>query len=69
MTTVGIVGLGYVGLPLAIEFGKKFKTVGYDLNGEKVEQYRNYVDPAGEVSTDELRAAHMLTATTDAGAL
>jgi UDP-N-acetyl-D-glucosamine/UDP-N-acetyl-D-galactosamine dehydrogenase len=65
MTTVGVVGLGYVGLPLAVEFGKKFKTVGYDLSAEKVGHYRNHVDPTGEVSSDELRAARLLAATTD----
>ncbi|HLF22874.1 MAG TPA: NAD(P)-binding domain-containing protein, partial [Burkholderiales bacterium] len=69
MTTVGVVGLGYVGLPLAVEFGKKYKTIGFDLSEEKVKQYRRYVDPTGEVSSDELRAATLLTATTDAAAL
>ena len=69
MTTVGVVGLGYVGLPLAVEFGKKFKTIGFDLSKEKIEQYRKHVDPTGEVSSEELRAAHLLTPTTDAAAL
>jgi UDP-N-acetyl-D-galactosamine dehydrogenase len=69
MITVGVVGLGYVGLPLAVEFGRKFKTIGYDLSAEKVRHYRDHIDPTGEVSTDELRAAHLLTATTDASAL
>jgi UDP-N-acetyl-D-glucosamine/UDP-N-acetyl-D-galactosamine dehydrogenase len=69
MTTVGVVGLGYVGLPLAVEFGKKFQTVGFDLSTDKVEHYRRYVDPTGEVSSDELRAARLLTPTTDPAAL
>jgi UDP-N-acetyl-D-glucosamine/UDP-N-acetyl-D-galactosamine dehydrogenase len=69
MTTVGVVGLGYVGLPLAVEFGKRFKTVGFDLSAEKVKHYREHVDPTGEVSPDELRAAHLLTPTTDPAAL
>jgi UDP-N-acetyl-D-galactosamine dehydrogenase len=69
MTTVGVVGLGYVGLPLAVEFGKKFKTIGFDLSAEKVGHYRNHVDPTGEVSSDELRAAGLLTATADPSAL
>ncbi len=62
---IAIVGLGYVGLPLAVEFGKKFKTVGFDLSAEKVAAYRNYIDPTGEVSTDDLRAATQLTCHTD----
>src|SRR2546423_7180149 len=66
---VAVVGLGYVGLPLAVEFGKKFSTIGFDLSAEKVDAYRRNVDPTGEVSTDELRAASKLVPTTDAAAL
>jgi UDP-N-acetyl-D-galactosamine dehydrogenase len=65
MSTVAVVGLGYVGLPLAVAFGKKFRTVGFDLNAGKVENYRRHVDPTGEVSGEELRAATQLTVTTD----
>jgi len=68
-TTVAVVGLGYVGLPLAVEFGKHFRTIGFDLSENKVEAYRRHEDPTGEVSGDELRAAHKLVPTTDAGAL
>ena len=39
MTTIAVIGLGYVGLPLAVEFGKKQKTVGFDLHQEKVDAY------------------------------
>jgi len=63
--SVGVVGLGYVGLPLAVEFGKKVRTVGFDLSTEKVAAYRGHVDPTGEVSTEDLKAARMLEATTD----
>lgn len=69
MHTVAVVGLGYVGLPLAVEFGKLGPTIGFDLSKQKVESYRNFVDPTGEVSTDELRAAKNLEATTDPTAL
>jgi len=55
MTTIAVVGLGYVGLPLAVEFGKKYATIGFDLSAEKVAAYKKHVDPTGEVSTDELR--------------
>jgi UDP-N-acetyl-D-mannosaminuronate dehydrogenase len=41
MSVVAVVGLGYVGLPLAVEFGKKFRTIGYDLSAEKVANYRH----------------------------
>src|SRR5467141_4919487 len=65
MSIVAIVGLGYVGLPLAVAFGKAFRTIGFDLSAEKVESYRRYIDPTGEVSREELRAATQLTVTTD----
>src|SRR6266853_1416204 len=65
MNTVAVVGLGYVGLPLAVAFGKKLRTIGFDLSAEKVESYRRHVDPTGEVSGEELRAATRLTVTTD----
>lgn len=62
---IAVVGLGYVGLPLAVEFGKKYPTVGVDLSSEKVASYRNFCDPTGEVSSDDLRAATLLTCHTD----
>jgi UDP-N-acetyl-D-galactosamine dehydrogenase len=45
MSVVAVVGLGYVGLPLAVEFGKKMTTIGYDLSVEKIEHYRKFCDP------------------------
>ena len=68
-TTIAVVGLGYVGLPLAVEFGKKFKTLGFDLSAQKIAAYSRHVDPTGEVSTDELRAAVHLQFSTDARCL
>jgi len=62
---IAVVGLGYVGLPLAVEFGKKYSTVGFDLSSDKVAAYRDFVDPTGEVSSDDLRAATQLTCHTD----
>lgn len=64
-SVVAVVGLGYVGLPLAVEFGKKYETIGYDLSEAKVASYRNFCDPTGEVSGDNLRAATSLSVTTD----
>ncbi|TAJ76984.1 MAG: nucleotide sugar dehydrogenase [Gallionellaceae bacterium] len=62
---IAVVGLGYVGLPLAVEFGKIFPTVGLDLSEEKIAAYRNYIDPTGEVSSADLRAAKQLTCHTN----
>ncbi len=64
-TTLAVIGLGYVGLPLAVEFGKRYPTIGFDLSSEKVDAYRRHVDPSGEVDSTDLRAASMLTVTTD----
>ena len=69
MHTIAVVGLGYVGLPLAVEFGRKFKTVGFDLSEEKVAAYRRQIDPTGEVSTEDFKAATLLSVTTDPKAL
>jgi len=65
MTIVAVVGLGYVGLPLAVEFGKKFETIGFDLSQDKIANYKNYCDPTGEVSTADLKAATRLSVSTD----
>ena len=69
MTTIAVIGLGYVGLPLAVEFGKKFETIGFDLSVEKVAAYRDCIDPTGEVSSQDLKAAKLLTCHTDPSAL
>ena len=65
MTTIAVIGLGYVGLPLAVEFGKKFTTLGFDLSAEKVAAYGRFVDPTGEVSGEDLKAAKHLRCSTD----
>ncbi|HEX6361877.1 MAG TPA: nucleotide sugar dehydrogenase [Albitalea sp.] len=67
--TIAVVGLGYVGLPLAVEFGKKYRTLGFDLSAEKVAAYGRFVDPTGEVSSDDLRAAKGLACSTDPSVL
>jgi UDP-N-acetyl-D-galactosamine dehydrogenase len=66
MPTVAVVGLGYVGLPLAIEFARVFPTIGYDLSAAKVANFRRHVDPTGEVSREQFEAASYLTVTSDA---
>ena len=69
MTVIAIVGLGYVGLPLAVEFGKKYRTIGFDLSNAKIDAYRRHVDPAGEVSSDDLKRAKFLEPTNDPSGL
>jgi UDP-N-acetyl-D-galactosamine dehydrogenase len=64
-TCVGIVGLGYVGLPLAVEFGKKLKTVGFDINEARVAELRRGRDKTLETDRHELKAAKRLTFSTD----
>lgn len=66
---IAVVGLGYVGLPLAVEFGKIGPTIGFDLSTAKIESYKQFIDPAGEVSTEQLRDARHLTVTADPAAL
>ncbi len=65
MTVIAVIGLGYVGLPLALEFGKTFETIGYDLSEKKVNAYKRMVDPTREVSADQFAAASKLTLTHD----
>jgi len=65
LSTIAVVGLGYVGLPLAVEFGKRHPTIGFDLSSSKVAAYSKGVDPTGEVSTADLAAAKGLRCTVD----
>jgi UDP-N-acetyl-D-glucosamine/UDP-N-acetyl-D-galactosamine dehydrogenase len=62
---VAVVGLGYVGLPLAVEFGKKYETIGYDLSEAKIASYKKFCDPTGEVGGEDLRSATRLSVSTD----
>ena len=54
---IGIIGLGYVGLPLAIEFSKNFKTFGYDINEKRIEELNDFKDSTLEVSTENINKA------------
>jgi len=62
---VGVVGLGYVGLPLAVEFGKHFRTVGFDIKAARVAELKKGRDSTLEVEPADLRAAKGLSYTTD----
>lgn len=68
-TRVGVVGLGYVGLPLAVAFGRKFPTLGYDLSAEKIRAYRERRDPTGEIPDEVFREAKLLECSNDASKL
>jgi len=62
---IGVIGLGYVGLPLAVEFGKKYSTVGFDINEKRISELKAFSDKTLEVTSDELQAANLLSYTTN----
>ena len=57
---IGIIGLGYVGIQLALALGQRYRTVGFDLDLSKISAYRSGVDKTGEVSAEQFSAAHNL---------
>jgi len=65
LATVAILGLGYVGLPVAVAFGKQRRTIGYDLSKKRVENLKHRVDATGEVSAAELAEAKYWHPTND----
>jgi UDP-N-acetyl-D-galactosamine dehydrogenase len=66
---IAVVGLGYVGLPLAVEFGRKHPTIGFDISADKIHAYQRHTDPTGEVGAEDFKAAAGLTVTSDPQAL
>jgi UDP-N-acetyl-D-galactosamine dehydrogenase len=66
---IAVVGLGYVGLPLAVEFGKHFKTLGFDINAARVAELCKGFDRTRETSAEEFQAAEFLSFTSDASLL
>jgi UDP-N-acetyl-D-galactosamine dehydrogenase len=62
---IGVIGLGYVGLPLAVEFGRKYPTVGFDINAARVAELEGGNDSTLECSPEELAAATQLSCTSD----
>ena len=60
-TKIAIIGLGYVGLPLAVEFGKKLHVLGFDINKPRIDELNSGVDVTLEVSGEELKQASNLT--------
>lgn len=62
---IGVIGLGYVGLPLAVEFGKKIDVVGFDINEERIVELKKGLDRTREVTPEELKSSSKLTFTSD----
>ena len=62
---IGIIGLGYVGLPLAVEFGKKYETIGFDINLDRIEELRGGNDSTLEVDSEGLKSSRHLSFTSD----
>ncbi len=69
MEKIGVIGLGYVGLPLAVEFGKVMQTVGFDIDQKRIEELTKGHDRTREVSAAELAEAAMLTCSADLASL
>lgn len=67
--TIAVLGLGYVGLPLVVEFGKKIRTIGFDISKQKVECCQKGTDPSFELSDDEVKAGVHAIYTDDPAAL
>ena len=63
---IAVIGLGYVGLPLAVEFGKRYPTVGFDVKGARIAELERGYDSTRETTADELSAAVHLSYTSDA---
>jgi UDP-N-acetyl-D-galactosamine dehydrogenase len=66
---VAVIGLGYVGLPLAVNFARKYTTIGFDMNEQKVARLAKHSDTTGEVSKEEFDEAAHLTVTSEAAKL
>ena len=62
---IGILGIGYVGLPLALALGKKFETIGYDVSKNKILNYKNKVDITGENKKSDFQSSKYLTFTSE----
>ena len=63
ISCVAVIGLGYVGLPLAVAFGRHVATIGYDSSAQKIESLKKRSDPTGEVSKEDFESASKLIVT------
>ena len=66
---ISVIGLGYVGLPLAMEFGKHFKVIGFDKNEDRVLSLKNSIDKTGEVPHADFSKSKKITFSSDAKTL
>ena len=66
---IAIIGLGYVGLPLAVTFSKQFKTIGFDINQTRIDQLKSGFDKTKEITKEELEASKNITFTSKAESL
>ena len=62
---LAVIGLGYVGLPLAVEFGKKREVIGFDLNHKRISDLENFIDLNQETASSEIIEARNLSFTSD----
>ena len=62
---IAVIGLGYVGLPLAVEFGKKFNVIGYDVNSSRIEELSNGFDSTGEITKRKFQSSIKLSLTSN----
>ncbi|MBS1489519.1 MAG: nucleotide sugar dehydrogenase [Bacteroidetes bacterium] len=69
MEKIGIIGLGYVGLPLAVEFGKVMETIGFDINPLRIDELKKGIDRTREVEESELKSVKYLTFSAEAHTL
>ncbi|MDE6979775.1 MAG: nucleotide sugar dehydrogenase [Helicobacter sp.] len=69
MKEIAIIGLGYVGLPLAVAFGKKYRVHGFDIKSERIAELQHGIDSTLECSSEELRAATKLSFSTDVASI
>ena len=68
-TKIGVIGLGYVGLPLALEFSKRYPVVGFDVSNDRISALKAHNDSTCEVTSEELAAASHLSLSNDKSSL
>ena len=56
---MAVIGLGYVGMPIAVAFARKINVIGFDVNGKKIELYKKGIDPTLEVGDDSIKASYV----------
>ncbi len=62
---LAVIGLGYVGLPIALEFAKKISVIGFDINAKRISMMRNNQDPSKEVDSNEFKGKRYIVFTDD----